>query len=111
MATKMVTMAIHWLQCNGDGRNGTDGAPHRHWHQWQSPLDPKAITIGSNAMASTIGDLWGYLNCSNGEIVWRNRFNGENGSNDDNGSNCDNENSNSNGDNGNNGANGDNDDL
>ena len=53
-------MAIQWrsIGSNGDGRNGANGAPHRHWHQWRSPLDPVAITIG---------DQWRHLNGSIGD--------------------------------------------
>ena len=60
-------MAKKWCQwqsigSNGDGRNGANGAPHRHWHQWRSPLDPMAITID---------DQWRHLNGSIGDVRWR----------------------------------------
>jgi hypothetical protein len=56
-------MAIQWrsIGSNGDGRNGVNGAPHRHWHQWRSSLDPMAITIG---------DQWRHLNGSIGAMRW-----------------------------------------
>ena len=41
-------LAIGTIGANGDGPNGTNGAPHRHWHQWRPPLVPMAITIGDH---------------------------------------------------------------
>jgi hypothetical protein len=60
---KMVPMAIQWqsIGSNGDGRNGANGSPHRHWHQLRSPLDPMVITIG---------DQWPHLNGSIGDVPW-----------------------------------------